>query len=121
MRPVAYPSTARVLSLIGGVLILIEGIIIAALFAIGATVSFFNEFGFGAAILIAFGVVALLFGIVVLAFAARLKSNPASHTTSGVIIVVVSLLSIAAGGGFFIGLILGLVGGILAIVWKAPA
>jgi hypothetical protein len=35
-----------------------------------------------------------------------------------VIVLVFSLVSLFGGGGFFIGLILGIVGGILAIVWK---
>ncbi|MCW6168129.1 MAG: hypothetical protein LVQ64_06835 [Thermoplasmatales archaeon] len=39
----------------------------------------------------------------------------------GVVVLVCALLSFIGGGGFYIGAILALVGGILAIIWKRPA
>jgi hypothetical protein len=49
-----------------------------------------------------------------------LKSKPEQHSTWGVLIVLFSVLSMLGGamGGFGLGLVLGLIGGILAITWK---
>jgi hypothetical protein len=48
-----------------------------------------------------------------------LNSKPQEHTTWGMLIAIFSALSIfGAMGGFGIGLILGLIGGVLAVIWK---
>ena len=49
-----------------------------------------------------------------------LNNKPDQHSTWGILIIVFSVLSIfgSAMGGFGIGLILGLIGGILALTWK---
>jgi hypothetical protein len=113
-----YPRTAYLLTLIGGILILIGGIIEAALLA--AIGSVLAGFGYGglAALAIAFAVIALIFGIIILVLAMRLKSNPQSAKMTGVLIIVFALISYVGGGGFYIGLILALVGGILALIWN---
>ncbi len=36
----------------------------------------------------------------------------------GILVLVFSIISIIGGGGFILGFILGLVGGILALAWK---
>lgn len=116
-----YPSTAYILSLIGGILILIDGIITAAVAAaVGSVIAGFGFGGLGA-ILIIFGVIALLFGLVVLYGAMQLKNRPETAKTWGILILIFSLISFIGGGGFYIGAILGLVGGILALVWSPPA
>jgi multisubunit Na+/H+ antiporter MnhG subunit len=52
-----------------------------------------------------------------------LNSKPQEHTTWGILIIVFAVLSIfgSAMGGFGVGLILGIIGGILAMAWQAPA
>ncbi len=105
------PTAAFVLSLIAGIFILLGGLVIAALGALLA--SFF----FGVGIVLA--IIGLAFGIIVLVGAIMLYMQPEQHVTWGVIILVFSILSIfTALGGFFIGLILGIIGGALAISWK---
>ena len=64
---------------------------------------------------------ALFFGLIILYFAMKLKSNPRSAKAYGILILVFALISFIGGGGFYIGAILALVGGILAIVWNPPA
>jgi len=68
------------------------------------------------------GVFGLIFGAVVIIGAVMLNKKPAEHSTWGTVIVVFSVLSIfgSAMGGFGVGLILGLIGGILGITWKPP-
>jgi hypothetical protein len=74
-------------------------------------------FGFGM-----FGILGLIFGIIVIISAFMLNSKPQEHSTWGILIVIFSVLSIFGGtmGGFGVGLILGLIGGILGITWKPP-
>ncbi len=116
-----YPSTAYLLSLIGGILILIDGLLtVVAAFLGAAVVAGIGFAGLGL-LLIAFGIIALLFSLVVLYGALQLKSRPQTARTWGILILVFSLISFLGGGGFIIGAILGLIGGVLAIVWTPPA
>ncbi len=110
----AYPTGAFVLSLIGGIFIVLGGI---ATMALGAILSFFPA---ASAVVIGLGAIGLILGLVILFLAFRLKSDPGSAKTSGVVILVLSLISWVGGGGFFIGFLLALIGGILAIVWNPP-
>lgn len=100
-------NAAFVLSLIGGIFILINGLLLA----IGG--AFLIAF-FGAGIVLI--LLGLVFGFGTLLAALMLNSHPRDHVTWGVIIIVFSILSIVIGGGFIIGMILGLVGGVLALV-----
>jgi hypothetical protein len=107
------PTAAFVVSLIAGIFILLNGIVIAAIGALFAV--FFPGMG------ILLAAIGLIFGIIVLIGAVLLWMNPQMHVGAGVIVLLFSLFSIVIGGGFIIGLILGIVGGILGIVWKPPA
>ena len=90
---------------------IIGGIVFAA---IGAAVTFMFG-GIGGVI----GVLGIVWGVLIIVFASRLNSDPGSHATSGALIVVFSLLSWAGSlGGLFIGFLLALIGGILAITWN---
>lgn len=70
-----------------------------------------------------FGVLGLVFGAIVIISSIMLNSKPREHGTWGVVIVIFSVLSIFGGamGGFGVGLIFGLIGGVLAITWKPTA
>lgn len=116
-----YPRTAYLLSLIGGILILIFSAIYAAILFVVASLFAAVGFGLGVGIAVGLAVLALLLGAVVLFLATRLKSNPAGAKTYGVVILVLALISFIGGGGFYIGAILALIGGILALVWHPPA
>lgn len=75
-----------------------------------------NGFSFGM-----FGLLQIIFGLVVIVGAVMLDRRPLGHTTWGTVIVVGAALSIFGGmGGFGVALVLGLIGGILAITWKPP-
>ena len=103
--PGSRPIAAMILSLIGGIFILIGGIFFTFLLGGG---SFFGLFG----------VVGLVFGILVIVGAVMLYNQPSQHTTWGVIVLVFSISSIVSLGGFLVGLILGTIGGALAIAWQ---
>ncbi len=109
----SYPTTAFTLSLIAGVFVILGGLILAA---IGAIFTFF-AFGIGAIA----GIFGLVWGVIIIVSANNLRAHPEQHVTWGVIILVFSLISWAgAFGGLFIGFLLGLIGGILAISWQPP-
>ncbi len=117
----SYPSAAFILSLIGGILILLAGIAYAIIYATIGT--FFSLLGFGglSALLIGLAVVALIFGVIIIIGAIMLKTKPSSSKTWGIIIIILSILSWVGGSGFVIGFILALIGGILALLWHPPA
>jgi len=117
------PTAAFVLSLIAGIFILINGVLLGALIGLvgligGAT----GVYPFAAliplALLSVFMAVGVIFGVLVLLGAFMVYRNPAQKTAWGVIILVFSILSIAIGGGFIIGFILGIIGGALTLAWK---
>ncbi|MDG6901306.1 MAG: hypothetical protein JRM80_05030 [Nitrososphaerota archaeon] len=62
--------------------------------------------------------VGLIAGIVVLVGAVMIYSRPSKAPTWGLLVLVFSILSFFGMGGFFLGAILGIVGGVLAMVWK---
>lgn len=116
----AYPRTAYLLSLIGGIIIVlyallaaVEDVIYSA--KIGALVPGGTEL---LAILASIGLIA---GFVVIVGAFQLKSHAGSAKGWGVMILVFSLVSFVSGGGLFIGLILGMIGGVMALRWTPPA
>jgi len=115
------PTAAFVVSLIAGIFILLGAIVMMALSSMLGGLALGVGAGAAAGIVLIYGAVGLVFAILVLVGAVMLWMKPKSHVAAGVIILLFSLFSIISTGGFFIGLILGIVGGILAIVWKPPA
>jgi len=121
------PTAAAVLSILAGVFGLVFAII--AFIGIFYIASIFVEFEVGTflAIAIAEAVWILISAILVLVGGVKIRSHPESHTKWGVVILLFSIiglgllvLSIPAWTGF-VGLIitiLGIVGGILALVFK---
>lgn len=130
------PTTAFVLSLISGILILIGGV--SSLVFTTLMVGTFGPamgmmgpgmmwggwgWGWWSGLGIGLSIVGVAFGVIVTYSAIMLNSNPSQHATWGTLILVFSVLSfIGAWAGFGVGLILGIIGGALALSWKpAPA
>src|SRR5437867_840994 len=113
------PTAAFVLSLIGGIFILLGAIAVMVLMSVIGGLML--GVGPDPNILLIYGAVGLIFALIVLVGAVMLWMKPQQHVVWGVIVLLFSLFSIISTGGLFIGLILGLVGGILGIVWKPPA
>ena len=65
--------------------------------------------------------VGLIAGVVVLVGAIMIYARPNSSSPWGLLVLVFSILSFFGMGGFFIGAILGIAGGVLAMVWKPGA
>jgi len=120
------PITAFILSLIGGVLIFIGGVVSSMWFMSGG----YNSWGMmgGGGMMGGWGapfgfmgglsLIGLVAGILVIVGALMLNARPAEHTAWGVVILVFSIVSFLGMGGFFIGALLGIAGGALTLSWR---
>jgi hypothetical protein len=108
-----YPESAYRISVIGGIFVILGGMIFMAIgIALGGIGDIYGGI---------YGVLGIIWGIIIIVGAMRLKSHPNNHVTWGIIILIFSIISwFGATGGLFIGFILGVIGGILAIVWHPP-
>ena len=101
------PTTAFIVSLLGGIFVLLGGIVWAA---VGTIVAIFT---FGAGFLL---YVFLIFGIIIIAGSAAFNSNPRTARTWGIIILILGIFSLV-GIVTALGGILSIVGGALALSW----
>jgi hypothetical protein len=141
MSETEKPTVAFILSLLGGIFLLLRGGMVFMTrwygfggmmngywgwggmmdrydWGYGPGVGMMGAYGFGRML----GIVGILFGVVVIIGALMLYNNPSQHTTWGLVIVIFSALSILGGAmaGLGIGFVLGLIGGIMALTWKPP-
>ena len=125
------PTVPFVLSLIAGILTLIGGLTIAYVglwrwefmehMMRGNGYAFAAGPGYFSPLISLAGILGIIFGFIVIASAIMLSRQPTRHTTWGILILIFSILGIFGGlGGYLVGLILGVVGGALAIAWKPP-
>ncbi|MEL9940217.1 MAG: hypothetical protein QW348_02585 [Ignisphaera sp.] len=119
------PTAAFVLSLIGGLLITIESIIAIIVIKLASDIATSMVPGINASIsaisglVMAVSVLGIVLGIIIVIGSLQIRSGvPNKVRTWSIIVLVLSVISVFTGGGFFIGFILGLVGGILGLVWK---
>ncbi|MBN2330912.1 MAG: hypothetical protein JXC85_03785 [Candidatus Aenigmarchaeota archaeon] len=106
------------LSLIGGILILITGVVFAAMGTIIAAIASIIPM-FGMEVLMAAGAmmyIPLILGIVVIVGAALMKTGGMAKMGS-ILVLICSIASLVTvvGSGFFIGAILGIIGGALGL------
>ncbi|MCL4436373.1 MAG: DUF6114 domain-containing protein [Thaumarchaeota archaeon] len=129
------PGTAFALSLIGGILMLVSGGLSSMWFMsgsqgfggmmgggyggmMGGYGGMMGGFGVPFGFMSGLSLLGLVSGILVIIGALMLNTRPAEHTTWGIIILIFSIISLLGMGGFFIGAILGIVGGALALSWR---
>jgi len=68
--------------------------------------------------LFVFPLIGIASGVLVIVGSLMLQSSPDKKEVWGTIILVFSVTSVFGLGGFFIGALLGIIGGILALIWK---
>jgi len=121
------PYAAFMLSFAGGVLVLANGLafILASRGISRALEYVMNTSGLSLVaalaiqhILFSLSSVGLILGALMIIASLMLYYKPSSSGGWGASILVLSILSIFAGGGFMLGLILGAIGGSLAISWR---
>ncbi|MHB8351105.1 MAG: zinc-ribbon domain-containing protein [Thermoplasmata archaeon] len=109
------PTASMVLAIVGGVFIIALAILEVNVGAQDAQLTL----GYSGGTYIISGLLGIVFGILVLVFGILVYLQPQHHVVYGVLILVFSVFSLVSlFGGFFIGFVLGLIGGILAIVHK---
>lgn len=112
----ARPTGPMIVSLLGGVAILAVGIWVGAVAGtaaslVGGSARSLLGTASAAAFVVAF------FGFLIVILALGLYARPDLHVGLGISILVLSLLSVFGGAGLFLGLLLGVIGGIWAIVF----
>ncbi len=105
-----------VISLIAGILILAAGLWLFSMVSAFSGFAGASFTGLLGAIGAMYGVLGLVFGLIVIIGAVMIYMR--KEVIGGVLVLIFSLISILAGGGFIIGLILGIVGGILGMLKK---
>jgi len=113
-------SRAFTLSLIAGILILINAAAVAAAatWSPGMFPTLPGSSGNDPAILYTVAVVGLICGALIVLGAIMLRRKPTLKKAWGIMIIVLSIPSVVTGGGFIIGFILGITGGVLALSRK---
>jgi hypothetical protein len=114
------PTKAFALSLIAGILILINAVLlgVVAKWFIGIMPTLPGSSGNDSTFLIDLATVGLIFGVIVLLGALMLYRKPINKKVWGTMIIVFSIPSVIMGGGFIIGFILGIIGGKLSLSAK---
>ena len=109
----SYSRAAFFLSLLGGSLIILQGII--AIFFSSIYYAIILSLGVGITFVL-LGIMLIILGLIVYSSAYALTRQPGSHVVIGASIIVFSVLALVLGGGYIIGSVLGIIGGIIAIV-----
>lgn len=124
------PTTAFTLSLIAGILILINGAILGplSLFLTNNIQEYIPMeimtwevkagLTIASTIFYALMIPGIFMGIIVIVSSLLLYRSKVHVGFWGIIILLVSILSFIIGGGFVIGALLGIAGGIIALTWK---
>ena len=112
------------ISFVAGILIVLGGLVFFALQSIINSIIDFVPMpvqipgiGFAESVFATIGAIGVVMGIIVLV-GAFLIYMPGKEIIGGIIVLIFSIISIVAMGGFFIGMILGIIGGILGLLKK---
>lgn len=114
-----------VLSIIGGIFILLGGVVFLALASLMQlfidTIPGLGSLEIDPVLLLNLvGALGVIIGLVIIVGGVMMYSRPQSSTVWGVLILVLAIVSLfVASGGFILGFVLALIGGILAIAFKS--
>ncbi|MEM1943069.1 MAG: hypothetical protein QXO30_03015 [Candidatus Caldarchaeum sp.] len=120
------PTAAIILSLVGGVFILAGGLLGVAVWMMwggmmGGWGGVMGPWMMGWMMpwaWSAFSTIGLVSGLIVIASALMLQNRPNQAQTWGAVILASSTVSLFGMGGFLIGALLAILGGVLALTWK---
>ena len=80
-----------------------------------------NMPSFVSGVVTAVGAAGLISGLVVFGSGFMVRLRPDQSSVWGLLVLVFSVLSFFGSGGFVLGAILGIVGGVMTLRWKRPA
>ena len=125
---VEYPNIPSILALVGGALIVLFDMFLLTVSVVilpHLNYTNFNPRGYtgspgslAAGFVGAIAVFGLICGIIVTMSAVLLRLKPNQRQTWGVLVLVFSVLGFFGFGGFIVGSVLGIVGGIMTLRWK---
>ena len=131
------PTTSYILSLIGGLIVLLYSLMSIAMFAlygpywsgIGGWMSgmmgnyhnFMGIYGASTEFMAVISILGLVSGVIMVIGATMLRAHPQEHVMWGTVIIIFSAISFVGMGGFFIGALLGIIGGAFAISYRPRA
>lgn len=131
------PTTSYILSLIGGIIVLLYSLMSLVMFALygpywdgiggwmggmmGSYHNFMGIYNGSTQFMAVISLVGLVSGVIMVVGAAMLRARPQEHAMWGTVIVVFSALSFVGMGGFFIGALLGIIGGAFAVSYRPRA
>ena len=106
------PVAAGILTVLGGLFILVGGAVVAL---VGGIVSAF--LGFFSSLWL----IGLLIGALICLVGLLMIAVPSAHGVWGALAIIFALVSLPfALGGFLVGFLLAIVGGVLALHWRPP-
>lgn len=110
-------NNSYILSLIAGILVIINGLVMLALPSILLAIPGMDFLGFVSSMLMIMGAWGIVLGIILIYGGLMINKG---KKNGGMIVLIFSLISFLIGpNGFLIGSILGIIGGILAVRTKA--
>src|SRR6267378_825459 len=126
---VEYPNVPSILALIGGALIVLCDIFFLTISIVILPHLNYTNFqtprgytgspgALAAGFVGAIAVFGLICGIIVTMSAVLLRLKPGQRQTWGILVLVFSILGFFGFGGFIVGSVLGIVGGIMKLRWK---
>ena len=127
-----YPRTASIISLVGGIIITLGGVLFVAVSAfVLPNINYTNLNtpaslpasavpGLVSGFVGLMGAFGLVTGAIVLVSSVMLLTNRGQVRTWSVLILIFSILSFVGMGGFVVGAVLGIIGGALVLKWKPP-
>ena len=127
-----YPRTASIISLVGGIIITLGGVLFVSVSAfVLPNINYTNLNtpanlpasavpGLVSGFVGLMGAFGLVTGAIVLISSVMLLTNRGQVRTWSVLILVFSILSFVGMGGFVVGAVLGIIGGALVLKWKPP-
>jgi hypothetical protein len=127
------PTAAMILSIIGGVLMIVGGSMAFMMLSynsdglgmmsgfggmMGSYRGMMDDVGFPYAMMDGLMLLSLVSGILVIVGAVMIDIHPSQSRTWGIIVLIFSIISLVGMGGFLIGAVLGVTGGAIALSWK---
>ncbi len=128
---------AWVTALVGGLIVLVVSLVNVAWFGSGAPAwggfgdymrtvmgsyhNFMGSYGTSTGFFTAISVVSIVCSVIVVFASFVLRLHPREHFMWGIVIVVFSAVSFVGMGGFFVGAVLGIIGGALALTYRPLA
>ena len=127
-------TVSFLISLVGGLIVLVFSLVNLVYFGSGAPAAgsfgsymqgamdgyhnFMGNYASSTGFFTAISVVSLVCGVIVVFAALVLRVHPQEHVIWGIVIVVFSAVSFIGMGGYFVGAAFGILGGALALTYK---